>query len=59
MTKCCDKPKYRNGHIVWKIFKVKVCINCGEATTNMSPLAEFLFIHIFSKLWEGIITLDD
>jgi len=55
--KCCNEPSYKRAYIVFKIFKAKYCVNCGEVTMDCSPVLEWIFMHIFAHFWFGTVTV--
>jgi hypothetical protein len=59
MDKCCDNPHYKRAYVVLKLFKAKICINCGEVISDMPRPIEWIFEHFFSKIWFGMIKVTD
>lgn len=61
-TKCCthyNTDEYKNGYVMFKPFKAKICQNCGEVHLVCNKFYAFLFQWFFSLFWNGAVWVDE
>jgi hypothetical protein len=59
----CENPSYVRAwmghwHPIQHLFPAKYCQACGELTSDMDPVREFVFEWLFLPFWDGSVVID-